>query len=180
MYHGHFIEAKDVNSGLIGAIIVAARGRARPDGSPIDVDREFVTAFAVFDESNSWYFEANLRRHHLPFRNVRPRDPVARLPFLFYTINGLIEGNLPILTMKRGERVRWYLFASSNDDDVHTPHWHGETVICNHMRADTVQLTPMGMAVADMVPDNPGTWLFHCHNNDHMEGGMVALFRVLP
>lgn len=180
MYHGHFMEGKDINSGLIGPIIVTARGRARADGSPVDVDREFVTAFAVFDESNSWYFEENLRRHHLPLRSVHPGDIVGRQPFLIYTINGLIEGNLPILTMKRGERVRWYLFASSNDDDVHTPHWHGETVLWNGMRTDTVELTPMGMAVADMIPENPGTWLFHCHNNDHMEGGMVALFRVLP
>jgi FtsP/CotA-like multicopper oxidase with cupredoxin domain len=99
---------------------------------------------------------------------------------LIYTINGLIEGNLPILTMKKGERVRWYTFASSNDDDIHTPHWHGETVLSGHMRTDTLQLTPMAMATADMVADNPGTWLFHCHNNDHLEGGMVALFKVLP
>jgi hephaestin len=38
----------------------------------------------------------------------------------------------------------------------------------------------MQMAVADMVPDTLGTWLLHCHNNDHMEGGMTALFTVLP
>lgn len=72
------------------------------------------------------------------------------------------------------------MFASSNDDDVHTPHWHGESVLSNHMRTDTVQLTPMGMAIADMVADNAGTWLFHCHNHEHLEGGMVAMFKVLP
>jgi len=180
MYHGHFMEGKDINSGLIGPILINARGSSKPDGTPIDVDREFITAFAVFDESNSWYFEANLSRQKKPPMTIRRGDPVARLPFLIYTINGLIEGNLPALTMKKGERVRWYMFASSNDDDVHTPHWHGETAISNHMRTDTIQLTPMGMATADMVADNPGTWLFHCHNNDHFEGGMVALFKVLP
>jgi FtsP/CotA-like multicopper oxidase with cupredoxin domain len=180
MYHGHFMEAKDVNTGLIGPILINARGSSKPDGTPIDVDREFITAFAVFDESSSWYFEANLTRQKRPFRAVPPGDPVARLPFLMYTINGLIEGNLPALTMKTGERVRWYMFASSNDEDVHTPHWHGQTVLSHHMRTDTIQLTPMGMATADMIADNPGTWLFHCHNNDHFEGGMVALFTVLP
>ena len=39
------------------------------------------------------------------------------------------------MTMKKGERVRWYLFANGNEDDVHTPHWHGQTVICNQMCA---------------------------------------------
>ena len=90
------------------------------------------------------------------------------------------EGNLPMMTMKKGERVRWYLFANSNDDDVHTPHWHGQTVEFMHMRTDMVHLEPMMMVTADMIPDNVGTWLFHCHVNDHLEGGMVALFTVTP
>jgi manganese oxidase len=180
MYHGHFMEAKDINTGLMGPILINARGSSKPDGTPIDVDREFITAFAVFDESSSWFFEANLTRQKRPFRAIPPGDPVARLPFLMYTINGLIEGNLPMLTMKAGERVRWYMFASSNDEDVHTPHWHGQTVLSHNMRTDTIQLVPMGMSTADMIADNPGTWLFHCHNNDHFEGGMVALFTVTP
>jgi hypothetical protein len=29
-----------------------------------------------------------------------------------------------------------------------------------------------------MLADNPGTWLFHCHLNDHMDGGMMALFHI--
>jgi len=35
-------------------------------------------------------------------------------------------------------------------------------------------------AVADMVPDNPGVWLFHCHMNGHFGGGMYTRFTVLP
>jgi hephaestin len=34
------------------------------------------------------------------------------------------------------------------------------------------------MKVADMVPDDPGTWLFHCHVEDHMMAGMAALYQV--
>jgi hypothetical protein len=30
----------------------------------------------------------------------------------------------------------------------------------------------------DMEADNPGTWLFHCHLSDHMDGGMMATFTV--
>ena len=48
------------------------------------------------------------------------------------------------------------------------------------MHTDTVQLGPMGMIVADMIPDNPGVWLFHCHVDIHMQKGMVARFRTLP
>jgi hypothetical protein len=34
------------------------------------------------------------------------------------------------------------------------------------------------MKVADMVPDNPGGWLFHCHVAEHMDNGMFALVTV--
>jgi len=30
------------------------------------------------------------------------------------------------------------------------------------------------------VPDNPGTWLFHCHVDEHLDNGMYALFKVEP
>ncbi len=32
----------------------------------------------------------------------------------------------------------------------------------------------------DMVPDDPGTRLYHCHVNDHIHAGMMALFTVNP
>jgi hypothetical protein len=180
MYHSHFYEPRDVNTGLIGPIIVTRKGWARPDGTPKDVDREFVTDFAIFDETESWYFEANMRgqRDYSPGLGVI--DPVFRSRNLYYSINGFIEGNLPTPTMKRGERVRWYLLANSNEDDVHTPHWHGGTALVNNMRTDTVSLTPMSMVVADMVPEDVGTWLFHCHVNEHLQRGMVARYTVLP
>ncbi|MFZ3213859.1 MAG: hypothetical protein WA188_20320 [Terriglobales bacterium] len=47
--------------------------------------------------------------------------------------------------MKKGERVRWYLFASANEDDVHTVHWHGQTAVVMPTRTDAVPLTPMSM-----------------------------------
>jgi FtsP/CotA-like multicopper oxidase with cupredoxin domain len=189
MYHSHWVEPKDMNTGLIGPIIISRRGSTKPDGTPKDVDREFVTAFAIFDETESWYFETNIMHlrdyppnlYYVPaYTPMKASDPVFWRNNLMYSINGLIEGNLPMLTMRKGERVRWYLFSNSNEDDIHAAHWHGETVILNNMRTDTVSLTPMAMAVADMVPDNVGTWLFHCHVNEHYQGGMVAEFTVLP
>jgi FtsP/CotA-like multicopper oxidase with cupredoxin domain len=177
MYHSHFLESRDINSGLFGPIIVTRQGYAKPDGTPKDVDREFVVAFAVYDESESAYFLQNfVRRERTPAATMY--DPNFRQSILFYTMNGLTFGNLPMLTMKKGEHVRWYLFSSSNEDDVHSPHWHGQTVISNMMRTDTLSLGPMAMAVADMIPSNVGIWLFHCHVNDHLDRGMVARFTV--
>jgi FtsP/CotA-like multicopper oxidase with cupredoxin domain len=69
------------------------------------------------------------------------------------------------------------VFASTNFE-IHSPHWHGQTVVFNHMRTDMLSLGAMQMVVADMVPDNPGVWLFHCHVAPHLDAGMQALFTV--
>jgi hephaestin len=46
------------------------------------------------------------------------------------------------------------------------------------MRSDMLQLMPGMMMVSDMVPDDAGTWLYHCHVNDHILAGMQMRYRV--
>ena len=180
MYHSHIEEEKDVNAGLIGPLLVTARGQARPDGSPTDVDREFVGGFLEFDENNSWHFAENIKTYGIKGNKVRFMenfaDPVYALN-LRETINGFSFGNAPPMEMKKGERVRWYLFSSTNFE-IHAPHWHGNTVVARHMRTDVTSLLPMDMVVADMQPDNPGTWLFHCHTGPHLRAGMATRYVV--
>lgn len=62
--------------------------------------------------------------------------------------------------------------------DLHTPHWHGNDVdvAVGGMRMDVINLLSASMVVTDMVPDNPGTWLFHCHVNDHINAGMLTRY----
>jgi Multicopper oxidase len=43
------------------------------------------------------------------------------------------------------------------------------------MRTDVLSVSPMEMVVADMRPDSPGTWLFHCHISFHNAAGMAAI-----
>jgi hypothetical protein len=192
LYHSHGYEPKDVEAGLIGSIIVTRRGMARPDGSPKDVDREFVTAFFVVDENTSWYLDHNIAAYAGDPKSVnkverRPSDAEGNFFILGsgfasanlkFTINGYLFGNMPVMTMKKGERVRWYV--ASLGIAFHTPHWHGNVVTVNGTRADVVAVGPAQTLVADMVPDDPGTWMYHCHMSDHMEAGMFALYRVTP
>ncbi|MGC1984989.1 MAG: multicopper oxidase domain-containing protein, partial [Candidatus Cybelea sp.] len=97
-----------------------------------------------------------------------------------FSINGYIYGNGPKITMKQGERVRWYVIDIGNGFDFHSPHWHGNTVLWNKQRTDVLAVMPAQMLTVDMVPDDPGTWLFHCHVADHMDGGMSAFYQVTP
>jgi FtsP/CotA-like multicopper oxidase with cupredoxin domain len=181
-YHSHVDEGSDVNAGLLGAIIITSRGMARADGSPKDVDREFVTQFAVVDETLSPYFPANILKIYGSRKNFDSTLTSVKDFHRFFAINGYSEGNGPMLTMKEGERVRWYVLSGLNEQnvwDIHTPHWHGQTVVAAHMRTDMIMLTPMMSSIADMVPDDPGIWLFHCHMPGHYGAGMYTRFTVL-
>lgn len=184
MYHSHVDESKDVNTGLIGPLLITAKGKARPDGSPQDVDREVVMAFAEMDENLSWYIDENIKTYALtPAKVQKPRGPSFIHPFgitnLKESMNGFIYGNGPSPEMKVGDRVRWYIMSTTNFE-LHAPHWHGNVVTAQHMRTDVLNLGTMGMIVADMTADNPGTWLFHCHIEPHLQAGMSSRFVVGP
>src|SRR4029434_1670781 len=54
MYHSHTDEVRDVNTGLLGVMIVTAREMARPDGTPKDVDREIIASFDQISAEARW------------------------------------------------------------------------------------------------------------------------------
>jgi hephaestin len=182
MYHSHVNEPKDTNTGLIGPIIVTARGKGGFDRVPRDVDREFILLFTIFDENQSWYLEDNILAFTSDPFSVNPEDEEFEESNLMHGINGFVFGNQPLesVTMRVGDRVRWYMLGMGNEVDLHTPHWHGQTGIVFGARTDIIELLPASMKIFDMVADNPGIWLLHCHVNDHIDAGMLTRFEVLP
>lgn len=151
---------------------------AKPDGSPMDVDRELVVLFSVIDENSSPYLNENIATYCSDASDVDPDDDEFHESKLMHLMNGFVCGNLPGLKMKIGERVRRYVVSIGTEVDLHTPHWHGETLMMGGMRMDMVELLPMSTKTLDMVPDEPDAWLFHCHVNDHILAGMEALYTV--
>ncbi len=185
LYHSHVTGEGEVNLGLVGSIIVTDPKRARPDGTPKDVDREMAMLYLIFDESG---LDAEAREAY-EYVNTASGIPTKTwaetMEFIEihsrFAINGYTFGNLPGLEMNEGERVRWYLFALGSEQDFHTAHWHGMKVIEEgRRRTDVVELLPASMKVADMRADNPGTWLTHCHVAEHMLEGMFARYTVHP
>jgi manganese oxidase len=185
LYHSHVEGDEEADLGLVGFIVVTDPKRARPDGTPNDVDRELATLFMIHDESGVGAAAKEAAEYGTLFPNMptltwtqvqEKMEQGAR-----HAINGFIFGNTPGLDMNEGERVRWYLFALGSEQDFHTAHWHGLRVNEEaRRRTDVVELLPASMKVADMRADNPGTWLFHCHVADHMMEGMFARMIVYP
>lgn len=161
LYHSHVMAEEEMYRGLVGTIVVTDPKHANADATPEDVDREFVTFWMVFNE------------------NTPTSDPEDEEMNLKHAINGYFFGNLHGFEMNQGDRVRWYLVALGTEVDLHTPHWHGEKIALEgRTYTDVVELLPASMKVGDMIADNPGRWLLHCHVNDHMTAGMFTLFTI--
>jgi len=158
LYHSHVLGEEEMNLGLVGAIIITRKGMEVSHSNPFprDVDHEFISLFMIFNEENGE--ESGLK----------------------HAINGRIFGNLNGYEVKIGDRVRWHVAALGNEQDNHTVHWHGQTVLNQGHRTDVIEVLPASMVSVDMTPRSPGSWLLHCHVNDHMLAGMSARWHVLP
>ena len=76
-----------------------------------------------------------------------------------------------------GERVRIRLRNKSMM--FHPMHLHGHTFAVSRadglgVRKDNLNVLPMQEVSIDLRADNPGRWLFHCHNLYHAELGMMT------
>ena len=196
LYHSHVNEYKDVASGLVGAITVARRGQTNADGTPKDVDREIFALFAAFNENQSWYVDENVAAHisaadqkTLNKRDNKFSDLHMYVAFTGtgfaetnykFSVNGYLYGNGPVMTMRQGQRVRWYLLDVGDVVNFHTPHWLGHLVTYHNQRTDVFSMLPAGMETADMMPEAAGTWVLRCQVDDHMQAGMMARYEVLP
>ncbi|MFQ4149530.1 multicopper oxidase family protein [Arthrobacter sp. LAPM80] len=81
--------------------------------------------------------------------------------------------------IKAGERVEVKFI---NDTDMwHPMHIHGHTFQIGTVgaRKDTVIVRPKQIVTIYFDADNPGQWLFHCHNAYHAERGMMGVFSYL-
>ena len=109
MYHSHVDEVRDINTGLFGPMIITARGKARADGSPNDVDREIIASFMQVEEQDSWLVNENLLPSPDSLSSLGPKpNPSLRQDgypwFVKFTINGFVHGSMPLsaLTMRKG------------------------------------------------------------------------------
>jgi FtsP/CotA-like multicopper oxidase with cupredoxin domain len=177
VYHSHVMEHdnKDINAGLVGAIVIYKKGYLK-DNKAKDIDKEKFSLFMIMDENNSLYLDTNKVAYTL--NNENNEDPDFQESNLKHSINGLMYGNCKFTGIATGEKTRWYVLDLGNELDNHTAHWHGNTVTYLNSHTDVIFLGPANLITADMKADNPGTWQFHCHVNDHISAGMISLYEV--
>src|SRR5262245_34319672 len=104
--------------------------------------------------------------------------------FNVWTINGksFSMDDPPLAQLQRGRRYRLRMRNAS--DDIHPIHLHRHTfeltkvagTTTSGVRKDVVMVGGYQEMEIDVVADNPGLTLFHCHQQLHMDFGFMALF----
>jgi FtsP/CotA-like multicopper oxidase with cupredoxin domain len=94
-----------------------------------------------------------------------------------WTINGRTYDNPEPFQVAQGQRVR---LVMRNDSMMwHPMHLHGHTFQIVRPdgagpRKDTAIVRPAQTVAVDLDADNPGAWMFHCHNEYHLDAGMMT------
>jgi FtsP/CotA-like multicopper oxidase with cupredoxin domain len=96
----------------------------------------------------------------------------------FMVIDGrAFVGNTPVFKAKVGDLVQWDVMAMGSD--FHTFHVHGHRWLdASAVPRDTRSVGPAESFRVQWREDAPGTWLYHCHVEDHMMRGMIGIYQV--
>jgi FtsP/CotA-like multicopper oxidase with cupredoxin domain len=114
---------------------------------------------------------------------VFEKVPGGAAPFNLWTINGKPYPHEREFVLQEGRRYR--INFRNRTDDSHPVHLHRhlfELVDVNGkptsgIMKDTVVVPMYGRVTVDLMADQPGLSLFHCHIQAHMDYGFKALFR---
>jgi FtsP/CotA-like multicopper oxidase with cupredoxin domain len=124
-------------------------------------------------------------------------QPDARVPLVIekkfaghnwvdkWAINGKSFPKTDPIRVKQGDRYR--LAFDNRSDEAHPLHLHRHTFELVHVAGvptsgvykDVVVVPPKKVVEVDLVANNPGKTLFHCHQQMHMDYGFMCLMEYL-
>lgn len=102
---------------------------------------------------------------------------------MVFTINGKTYPETAPVNVKTGDLVKVKL-VNHSPTDLHPMHLHGhffqvlskngKPITGSPLIKDTLNLKPGEEYVVAFKADNPGNWMFHCHDLHHASAGMVT------
>jgi FtsP/CotA-like multicopper oxidase with cupredoxin domain len=95
-----------------------------------------------------------------------------------WTLNDRLAADPLRVRVEKGETIR--IVMDNQSPMWHPMHLHGHTFQLRvgerrGVRKDTVNIKPRERLSVDVECDNPGEWMFHCHNLYHQEQGMMGV-----
>ncbi|MBE6185575.1 MAG: multicopper oxidase family protein [Bacillus sp. (in: Bacteria)] len=102
---------------------------------------------------------------------------------MVYTINGKTYPETAPIKVKKGDLVKVKL-VNNSPTDLHPMHLHGhffqvlskngKPITGSPLIKDTLNLKPGEEYVVAFRANNPGNWMFHCHDLHHASAGMIT------
>jgi manganese oxidase len=176
MYHTHGSsmsdEARQLDMGLSGALIIEPRTKAQP----ASVDQTLVLDEWAVEPGgfNAAMMTGAGHAAHNAGSNV-------------FTINGRAAPDFEPIAVKRGETVRLRLI-NVGSSATHPMHLHGHQFTVTALDGNPVPaparqlrnvitLAPGETADVEFTANNPGVWMLHCHELHHADAGMMTLMQ---
>lgn len=175
---GHGDEAKQFDMGLLGAFIIDPSPRANTKPS---YDREYTL---ILDEWAIGGGGMNMAVIEGGGATDMVKGGHAAMNYNVFTVNGRMFPDTEPLLVKIGERVRVRMI-NGGTSTIHPMHLHGHDT--RIVALDGIELAPSAQFDRytitvhpgesydiEFVANNPGVWVFHCHELHHAGGGMIV------
>jgi FtsP/CotA-like multicopper oxidase with cupredoxin domain len=192
-YHTHgsgqMDEALQMDLGLYGAFVIEARDEPRTDRDYTIVLSERSSTLDPRSGASRGADPHGAGHHGAGHHGAAPHGtgaPAAAHPASdVFLINGKSWPETPALRVQEGERVRLRLI-NAGSMAAHPMHLHGHSfrvvaIDGNRLdvpiKRDVITVNPGERYDIEFVADNPGVWLFHCHELHHADAGMMALIQ---
>ena len=174
VYHSHVDVAVQIPKGLMGLLVVddprpgvRTPTPTRQDASERRYDKEYPLVLADIPDAYGNFY------HIINGKTFYGLDAVGE---------AANEGRL-IFKMNRGDRVLFRVWNASAAE-AHPMHTHGmmyaivardNSDLATPVYVDTQGVNPGERYDLIVHADNPGVWVFHCHNLHHAVNGMIAV-----
>jgi len=181
-YHSHGSgerdEALQMDMGLYGAFIIEARNEPKYDREYTVILSERLSTLMPWDDAAA---PSPGGGHAMPM--PAPAHGTGASDTFF--MNGKSWPEAEPLRVRKGERVRLRLI-NAGSMSTHPMHLHGHSFrivaidgnrLATPIVRDVVPVSPGERYDIEFVANNPGVWLFHCHELHHMDAGMAVLIQ---
>lgn len=175
-YHSHTDPALQVPMGLYGPLIIEPMQPIRT------YDRDYTSILGEWDLELTPDVAAGRVKRGAGDSMMRGGELGGDL----YLINGRTHGMIPPFIVKEGDRTLIRLMNAGHMPHAFHTHGHSFTIVATdgnpvptgmEWKKDTLLIGPAERYDLELICDNPGVWMVHCHMEHHMANGMMTLLQ---